>query len=181
MCWPLRHQIGALADVVAQGMRGLVGLEDGRQQADLVQPLDPLAVAFVGLGPALDLAGELRRRRDDVETGLQQREIQDVAVDAGGLQGDGGDAAVAQPRDELAQSRGVCGELTHGVGAVGRGIDTGPMAGIADVDAGGVLVLGRQGRHLGAVLGLLADALGEACGTVQVGAGRAWPGRIRGR
>ena len=55
-------QVGPLADVVAQGLGGVVGLEDGGQQAVGVQPLDPLAVAPVGLGPALDLAGEVRRR-----------------------------------------------------------------------------------------------------------------------
>jgi hypothetical protein len=45
------HQVGALADVVAQRTGGLVGLEDGRQQAVGVQPPDPLAVIqhFTGL------------------------------------------------------------------------------------------------------------------------------------
>jgi hypothetical protein len=50
-------QVGPLADVVAQGLGGLVGLEDRRQQAVLVQALNPLAVALVGLGPALDRSG----------------------------------------------------------------------------------------------------------------------------
>jgi hypothetical protein len=55
-----------------------------------MQPLYPLAVAPVGLGAALDLLGELGRGGDDVEAGLEQGQEQDVAVDAGGLQGDGG-------------------------------------------------------------------------------------------
>jgi hypothetical protein len=46
------HQVAALTDVVTQGLRGLVGLEDTGQHAELVQPLNPLAVAAVGLGPA---------------------------------------------------------------------------------------------------------------------------------
>ena len=104
------------------------GWKIARQQAVAVQPLDPLAVALVGLGPALDLPGELRRGGDDVEAGLQQGEEQDVAVDAGGLQGDGGDAAVPQPGDELAQPGGVGGELADGVGAVGGGLDADPVA-----------------------------------------------------
>ena len=58
-----------------------------------MQALNPLAVAFVGLGPALDLAGELGDVSHDVEAGFEQGQEQDVAVDAGGFQGDGGDAA----------------------------------------------------------------------------------------
>ena len=46
----------------------------------LVQALDPLAIAAVGLGPTLDLAGELRRGHNDLKPGLQQQ--QDVTVDA---------------------------------------------------------------------------------------------------
>ncbi len=82
----------------------------------LVQTLDPLAVASVGLGPALDLTGEVGRRDDHLEAGLQQGEEQDVAVDAGGFEGDGGDAALSQPGDELTQPGRVGGELAHGVG-----------------------------------------------------------------
>jgi len=40
--------------------------------------------------------------------------LEDVSVDAGGLQGNGGDATQAQPLDQLPQSRRVGGELPQG-------------------------------------------------------------------
>ena len=43
------------------------------------------------------------------------------------------------------------------------------MTGVADIDAGRVLVLHRQGRQLGAGFGLFADLLGDACGAVNGG------------
>ena len=119
-----------------------------------MQALDPLAVALVGLGPSLDLLGELGRGGDDVQAGFQQGEEQDVAVDAGGLQGDGGDAAMSQPGDELTQAGGVGGELADGIRAVGRTGDAGPVAGVADIDAGGVGVVDGQGGQLGGLPGL---------------------------
>src|SRR5262249_18309261 len=102
-----------------------------------------------GLGPALDLFGELRRGDHDVQPGLEQGEQQDVAVDPGGLQGDCGDATVTQPGDQLAQPLGVGGELADGVGAVGGGGDADPVALVGDVDATGVGVADGQGGHLG--------------------------------
>ena len=151
------HQVGTLADVVAQGVRGVVGLEDAGQQAMAVQPLQPLTIALVGLGPALDLAGELGAGDDDGEARLQQGEEEDVTVDAGGLQGEGGDGTELEPGDELAQTRRVGGELADGRGAVGGGLDADPVGAVADVDAGGVGVLYGQGDELGAGLGLAAE------------------------
>src|SRR5262249_33206847 len=139
---------------------GLIGLEDRRQQAVSVQPLNPLAVAFVGLGPTLDLFGELRRGGDDVQASLQQGKKQDMAVGTGGLQGHGGDAAVTQPGDELAQPGGVRRELADGLGAVGGGADGNPVAEVADVDATGTGVADGQGGQLGGSGGL-ARGLGQ--------------------
>lgn len=91
----------------------------------------------------------------------------------------GGATALPEPGDELAQSRRVRGELAHGVGAVGRGIDADPVAGIADGDAGGLLVADRLRCQFGAGFG--AGALGDACRTGQVGRGLAWRRRTLGR
>jgi hypothetical protein len=84
---------------------------------------------------------------------------------------DGPDPAVLQPGDELAQSGGVGRELADGVGTVGGGLDADPVTGIADPDAGGVLVLDRQGGELGTLLGLAADLLGVAAGVANLGGG----------
>jgi hypothetical protein len=53
------------------------------------------------------------------------------------------------PGDELPQAGRVGGELADGrVAAVG--IDADPVAGIADIDAGRLGMLHRQGRQVGA-------------------------------
>ena len=141
---------GALPDQVAQGLRGLVGLKHGRQQAVAVQSLNPLAIAAVGLGPPLNLACEGGRRRDDVEARFEQGQEQDVAVGAGGFEGDVGDAVLSQPGDEQPQAGGVGGELAHGrVAAVG--VDADPVRGVADVDAGRLGMAHGQRRPFGAV------------------------------
>jgi hypothetical protein len=48
-----------LADVVAERLRRFIGLEDGGQQAVLVQSLNPLAIAAIGFGSAFDLPREV--------------------------------------------------------------------------------------------------------------------------
>jgi hypothetical protein len=70
-------------------------------------------------------------------------------IDAGGFEGDGGDALLPQPVEQLPQARRVGGELADGrVAAVG--INTDPVGGIADIDACGLGVLHRQRRQFGA-------------------------------
>ena len=141
-------EVGPLADVVAEGVGGVVRAEDRGQEAVGVQPLDPLAVAAVGLRPALDLAGERRGRDGDVEPGPGEGQGQDVAVRARGLEGDGRDTVLSQPGDEVAESGRVGREL----GRVGvRGGD--PVGPVADVDAGRVAVGDRQGVEVGRRLG----------------------------
>jgi len=49
-----------------------------------MQPLNPLTVVAIGLGPALDLPREGRRGRHHVEAGFEQGEEQDVAGAAAG-------------------------------------------------------------------------------------------------
>ena len=72
------------------------------------------------------------------------------------------DTALSQPLDEAAEARRVGGELADGVGAVGSRGDADPVAGVADVDAGGVGVLDRQGGEFGELLGLGAGGVGQA-------------------
>lgn len=141
--------VGALPHEVAQGLRRLVGRNDRRQQTVPVPVLDPLAIATIGLGPALDLPGEGGRGGDDVEAGFEEGEEQDMAVGAGSFEGDGGDTVLAQPSDQLAQAGRVGGKLADGRGAA-VGIDADPVGGIADIDAGGTDVLHRQRCQFGA-------------------------------
>ena len=114
-----------------------------------VEPLDPLAVAPVGLGPALDLAGEVGGGHHDLEAGLEEREEQHVAVGPAGLQRDGGDGARREPGDELTQPGGVGRPLADGVGAVGRGVDARPVGPLPHVDAGRVAVGDRDAGEVG--------------------------------
>ena len=146
----------------------------------LVQALNPLAVAFVGFGPALDLAGERGSGGDDVEAGFEQGEEEDVAVDAAGFEGDGGDAAARQPGDELPQSGRVGGELAHGVGAVGSLLDADPVAGVADVDAGGVACVGSAARRACALVGVASVSLGHAADRLEIAGGVGRCGRGAG-
>src|SRR5262249_57939828 len=104
--------------------------------------------------------------------GFQEGQEQDLAVGAAGFQGDGRDPAEAPPGDELAQSGRVGRERAHRVGAIGGGLDTDPVAGIADIDTGGVLVVHRQAGELGTCFGVTARLGGAA--------GRPPPGRRGG-
>ncbi len=98
---------------------------------------------------------------------LQQRQEQDVAIDPGCFERDGGDAAVLEPGHQLAQPRGVSGELADG-GVTVLGIHAHPVAGVADVNARRQTMLHGQGGQLGASRGL------APCGFRQL---RSTPGR----
>src|SRR2546423_1829250 len=81
-------------------------------------------------------------------------------------------------RTRLAQPGGVGRERADGVGPVRGGFDTDPVAGVADVDGGGVLVPDGQRGESGGLVGLAADLLGLAGGAAEVvGAGRCGGGR----
>ena len=157
------NEIGNAAETAARHQacgrkrspRGLVGLKDGRQQAVSMQALDPLAVESIGLGSALDLAGERGRRDGGVEPGLHQGQVQDVAVGPRRFEGDGGDTGLSQPVDELAEARGVGGELA-GVGP--RGGD--PVGAVSDIDARGPGVADGHGFEFGRGLGRLGRGFG---------------------
>ena len=143
-------QVGPLADVVPQGVGGVVRLEDGRQQAVGVQALNPLAVPLVGLRPALDLAGEVGGGHGHREARLQEGEEQHMPVRPARLHRDGGDPTLFEPIDQLAQPGCVGTERADRVGPVGGGGDTDPVGHIADVDAGRVGVgHGRVGQWRG--------------------------------
>ena len=153
-----------LPHIRAERLGGIVGLEDRRQEAVRVQALNPLTIEAIGLGSALDLAGERGRGHDGGEVGFDEREVQHVAVDTAGFEGDGRDTAVSQPGDEVTEAGRVGGELARGGGAVGRGRDADPVGAVTDVDAGGVGVLHGQRIEFGRGF---AESANATCGSAR--------------
>jgi hypothetical protein len=113
-----------------------------------VELLDPLTVEDVRLaaGHVLHAA---RVHQAHLETALFEDLEEGDPVDAGGLHGDGGDAAGGEPVGEGVEVGGEGVELPHvlafGVGAWGN---CGEVGMGADIDAGGVGVELREGRRL---------------------------------
>ncbi len=105
-----------------------------------VQAWDPLAVEAVGLGPSLDAAGIGGGHQDDLEAAFLQDGEQGFPVDAGGLQGDGGDAVLLQPVGQRFEAVGVGVELGDLGCAVGQGRRGDPVTAEAQIDAAGVAV-----------------------------------------
>src|SRR5215831_14502259 len=92
----LAVQVGPLPQVGPQPAGLLVGPEGRRQQADAVQPVDPLAVAAVRLGTPPQLVAVAGVDQEDLEPlGLEQL-VQGDPVDAGRFQGDRGDLMLPQ-------------------------------------------------------------------------------------
>jgi hypothetical protein len=109
-----------------------------------VQALNPLAVKAVGLGTALDAAGVGGGPQDHREATVLQEGEQRFPVDAGGLQGDGGDATPLEPVGEGFEAVGVGVELGDLRRAVGQRRCSGPVTAQAEIDAAGVAVADRQ-------------------------------------
>ena len=113
-----------------------------------MEPLDPLRVEYVGLGPCPAPRELPRLHQLDLES-LRLQELEEGdPVDAGGLHGDGLDAAGLQPRGDRLEVGGIAAELADRLGvAVGRDADHVHIG--MDVDAGGVgvddLKRGRRG------------------------------------
>ena len=98
------HQHLPLPPVAAQGQHRLGRAERGREQAVGVQPLDPLAVEHVGLGPGPARAELPGLDQLDLEArGFEQLEQGDP-VDAGGFQHDRGDAGLRSQSARAARS-----------------------------------------------------------------------------
>jgi hypothetical protein len=109
-----------LPQVSAKHAGRVVRPERGGQQAVAVQPLDPLAVQHIGLGPAGHLPGLSRIRQGHPEpAALEQLEQRDP-VDAGRLQGHGGDPAGEQPVGQPLQVGGATAERADVGRQVGR-------------------------------------------------------------
>jgi hypothetical protein len=123
--------------------------------------LNPLTVPLVGLGSSFDLPAEVGWGNEDIESRLQEAEVQDVAVSAAGFQSDGGDATALEPANQLPQPRCVGEKLTDDVATIGCGVDAHPVCDVADVDAGGMSVGHRRVGQPGALLSLLAEVFAD--------------------
>src|SRR5262249_2910111 len=129
------YELGALTDVGAQA-DDLIGRTEGRrEQAVGVQLLLPLTVDDIGFasGNMLETA---RIRQANVEAAcFEDLEKRDPVV-AGGLHGDGLDAAVSEPVGEAVEVGGEGQEAADRLG-VAVGWDSNHVEGRPDVDGSG--------------------------------------------
>jgi hypothetical protein len=126
----------AMTDERAEGADVIGWAEGGREKAVGVELLDPLAVEDVGFLLELDLPGV---DEADFEAVLFEDVDDRDPVDAGGLKGNGGDAALLKPVGEGVDIAGESGEDANGrVGSVPG--DAGVDLVVADVEARGVEV-----------------------------------------
>jgi hypothetical protein len=102
--------------------------------------LDPLAVQAVGLGPTLDATGVGGGHENHLQAALLQDGQEGFPVDAGGLQGDGGDATLFEPVGQGFETVGVGIELGDLRGAVGQRWCGGPVTAQTQIDAAGLAV-----------------------------------------
>jgi hypothetical protein len=92
----LADQVAPLPQVGPQLAGLLVGAEGRRQQANAMQPVNPLAIATVRLGAPPQLVAVAGIDQDDLKPlGLEQL-VQGDPVDAGRFQGDRGDLVLTQ-------------------------------------------------------------------------------------
>ena len=137
----------AMPEERAHRTDGLGRPEGGAEEAHGVQVLEPLAVLHIGLPPrhVLDVAGI---HEADRESPPLQDLVQGDPVDAGGLHGDRGHAALLEPPGQRPQVRREGPEAPDGLRvAVERHADV--DLGCADVDAGGVGVEDWRGGSSG--------------------------------
>src|SRR6516162_5448907 len=134
-----------------------------------MQPVDPLAVPAVRLGPSPQLLAVAGIDQEDLEPlGLEQL-VQRDPVDAGRFHGYRGDLMLAQEGGNGFQTSRMSRKLANQAGSgVGGEANADPVGATADVDAGGVRMLHGQSFD---VAGLLlttgfALALGPCFATV---------------
>ena len=142
-------------DRTAQTVSG--GRKEARRRPDGVEVLEPLAVLDVGL-PAGDVLHVARVDQADLEPAGLQDLVQGDPVDAGGLHGHGGDAALREPIREGVEVLREGPEAPDGLRvAVERH---------ADVDLGGADVDARRraGCRIGIVTGRVDAAAASGHG-----------------
>ena len=110
-----------------------------------MQPLDPLGIQDVRLGAGTAVFELPRLDQIDFETFRFEQLKEGDPVDAGGFQGDRGDALSAKVGDDGLEIGGVGAEVADQAGADADDVQVG-----VDIDAGGVRML--YGERGGAVL-----------------------------
>ncbi len=144
------NQAGALPQVRPQLAGLLIGPERRRQQAHAMQPVDPLAIEAVRLGPPLDLLGVAGIHQQHFEAVAFQQFVQGDPVDPARFQGDGRDAVLPQIGKDLMQALGVRREFLQEVVVVVAAVpDADPVRARADIDAGGVRLRDGKARDAG--------------------------------
>src|SRR5262249_8122505 len=113
----LADQVAPLPQVGAELAGLLVGPEGRRQQADAVQPVDPLAVPAVRLGAAPQLVAVTGIDQQDLEPLGREQLVQGNPVDAGRFQGDRGDLVLTQEGGDGLQAGRVGRELPNQTGS----------------------------------------------------------------
>jgi len=136
------EQTLALAQVVPKRRDLGVRVEAGAQQPILVQPLQPLGVAHVGLA-AWHVLGVAGVDQHDHEAALLQHLVGRDPVNPGALHRHGPHAAALEPIGHAVQVGGEGAEAAHRLGVAIRP-DGGHVQRGADVDRGR---MGVDGRH----------------------------------
>jgi hypothetical protein len=157
------EQHRALAEITAQHADLVSRTEGTREQTEGVQALNPLAVMPIALGSAFDLLHLLRIDQEDCEAaGFEEFKERDP-IDAGGLEGDGGDPTGGEPVRQRFQVGSAGPEAAYWLGVVTGG-DGNPVGFGTDVDARGMQVDGCQlGWERGRGPGCFPLALRHGC------------------
>src|SRR5215831_5549160 len=119
----MADQRGPLPQVGPQLAGLLVGPKGRSQQADAMQPIDPLAVAAVRLGTPAQLAGVAGIDQEHLEALRLEQLIQSDPVDARRFQGDGVDLMLMQEGRNSLQAIGMGRKLLNQAG-IGFGGET---------------------------------------------------------
>jgi hypothetical protein len=128
----------AVAKERAQASDSIAGPEAAAEEAVLVQLLEPLGVADVGL-PAGHVLHVARVHEDDLEASLLQDLEDRYPVDARRLHRDCRDAGRRQPVGELVQVGREAAKRAHGL-LVTIGCNSGDVERRSNVEAGGIRV-----------------------------------------
>jgi hypothetical protein len=142
--WFTQREAVAVAQDGAHGADLALGTKAAAQEAHGVEVLQPLAVLHVGLAPR-EVFAVARVDEHHLKPGGFEDLVERDPVNASGLHGDGGDAALDEP---IAQGEQVLGEGGEGADGVGAGAGRHGHINFpgAHVDAGGVGMERGRGR-----------------------------------